>query len=446
MALPIFPYQAEGADYMAGRIRAGLFDEPGVGKTCQAIRACDKRAARRIVVICPAAVREHWRGEFAKFGMIQRRVVKGVSVHDLNAWAKGIFDVLVVSFELATKWAPRFHEACDVIDAVIIDEGHYLKEGDTKRAKAILGPEADGFDGILQWACAAWWLTGTPIPNDPLDIFTFLKFTGCMPLNKGAFCKRYFHSRPRTYSSVQTPKTDMLPELQALIANNSLRRSLAETGVQLPPIFLTTTLVDGDTQHVRDLLLQHPGLDRAIMDALKGEGGGLSKLDADHIATLRRLIGEAKAVPYGAMLLGELHGGLDKVVVFGIHRVALTTLRAYLGEHGIQAVLINGDTPEKHREIYIKQFQEDPQCRVFIGNIRAAGVGLTLTAAAALDVLEADWTPAGNAQALKRIHRIGQVRNVRARFVTLARSFDEVVNEILAEKTATIAAIEQTNA
>ena len=445
MANQLFPYQEEGAAYLASHARAGLFDEPGVGKTAQSVRACDKVAARRIVVICPAAVREHWRGEFAKFGLMQRRVVKGVSIHDFNAWEKGVFDVLVASFEMATKWAPRFHDACNAIDAVIIDEGHLLKEGETKRAKAILGPEADGFEGITQWACAAWWLTGTPIPNDPLDIFTFLRFSGCMPLAKGPFCRRYFHSRARTYSSVQTPRPEMLPELQALIANNSLRRSLAETGVQLPPIFLTTTLVDGDTQHVRDLLLQHPGLDRAIVDALKGEGG-LSKLDTDHIATLRRLIGEAKSVPYGAMLLGELRGGLDKVVVFGIHRVALTNLRAYLGEHGIHAVLVNGDTPEKDRQTYMQQFQEDPRCRVFIGNIRAAGVGLTLTAAAAIDMLESDWTPAGNMQALKRVHRLTQVRSVRARFVTLARSFDETVNDIVAEKTATIASIEQTSA
>lgn len=443
MALPLFPYQETGAEFIAGRYRTGLLDEPGVGKSCQAVRACDRRAARRIVVICPAAVREHWRGEFAKFGMVQRRVVKGITIHDLNAWERGIFDVLVISFELATKWASRFHASCDVIDALIIDEGHFLKESSTRRAQAILGLESDGRGGIVQWAAAAWWLTGTPIPNDPLDIFTFLKFTGAMPLDKAEFTKRYFHSRARTYSSVQTPKKEMLTELQALIANNSIRRSLAETGVQLPPIWMTTTLVDGDSQAVRDLLAQHPGLDRAIVARMHTGTGAWTKQDSDQVATLRRLIGEAKAIPYGAMLLSELASGLDKVVVFGLHRAALTTLRAYLGEHGIMAVLVNGDTPERDRQIHMRSFMEDPRCRVFIGNIKAAGVGLTLTASAAIDMLESDWTPAGNSQAIKRVHRISQNRVVRARFITLANSFDEVVNDIVAEKTATIASIEQ---
>jgi SWI/SNF-related matrix-associated actin-dependent regulator 1 of chromatin subfamily A len=79
---------------------------------------------------------------------------------------------------------------------------------------------------------------------------------------------------------------------------------------------------------------------------------------------------------------------------------------------------------------------------VFIGNIKAAGVGLTLTASCEIDVLESDWSPAGNAQAIKRVHRIGQTEKVRARFITLANSIDETVNRIVAHKTASIASIE----
>lgn len=438
MPLPLFPFQEQGAAFLAARARAGLFDEPGVGKTAQAVRAADLAQAVRGVVVAPAAVREAWRGEFVKFQRIPRKTIKGVSIHDFVAWANGRFDVLVTSYEMFVKWARYLDERAEVLDFLVLDEAHYLKDDETARARGILGKHPSF--GAVRWAERAWWLTGTPIPNDPADIYTFLRFAGATRDKRPSFTSRFFSSRQRTYSSTQTPRRETLPELQGLIAANSMRRRLVDTGVELPPIFLRQTLVDGDARPVRELLLAYPGLDAAIRDALE-RGGGLSFLNADHVATLRRLIGEAKAIPYASYLLEELRGGLDKMVVFGLHRSALMNVRDYLWQHGIRAVLINGETPERDRQEYMQQFQADPACRVLIGNIRAAGVGLTLTASARIDMLESDWTPAANAQALKRVHRFTQTRRVGARFITLAESFDTVVNDILAEKTAKIAAV-----
>lgn len=441
MTLPIFPYQQIGAEFLAGRARAGLFDEPGVGKTAQTIRALDLRGFDRGIVVCPAVARENWRGEFAKFGTRYRRICKGVTIHDFVAWSHGLFDVLVTSFDMMVRWAKYLHERCEPLQFMVIDEAHYLKEAETLRAKQILGTEAAGhLNGATMWAECAWWLTGTPVPNDPADIYTFLRFQQVMPLGKQAFVKRYFTSRPRTFSSSQRPKPEMLGELQSLIGNNSLRRTLAQTGVELPPIFVGTHLVDGDAEPVRQLLLAHPGLDGQIRAAL--EAGSLAGINADHVATLRRLIGEAKAVPYAATLLGEIESGLDKMVSFGVHRAALTTVRDYLTKHGVGCALINGDTSEKDRQIAMHEFQHNPGCKVLLANIRAAGTALTLTASARLDMLESDWTPANNYQAIKRVHRISQTRSVRVRLITLAQSFDEVVNDILRDKSANIALME----
>jgi SNF2 family DNA or RNA helicase len=142
------------------------------------------------------------------------------------------------------------------------------------------------------------------------------------------------------------------------------------------------------------------------------------------------------------MLLGELEGGLDKMVVFGNHRNALLTVRDYLWRHGIKAGCVIGDTSEKERQAIITSFQGDPDFRVILCNIRAAGTGLTLTAAAHIDMLESDWAPASNYQAIKRVHRITQTRNVRARLITLANSFDTDVQRIVAEKTAAVGELE----
>lgn len=436
----LLAYQEDGAAWLAPRARAGLLDEPGVGKTAQAVRAADKVHGVRGIVICPAAVREHWRGEFRRFGLIHRRVCKGQTIHDYVAWSKGLFDVLVCSYELATKWAPYIEAACEPLDFGILDEAHYLKEPSTARAKAILGTDSDGVGGIIGWCRHAWWLTGTPIPNDPLDIFTFLRFAGVMPLDRRDFTRRYFKVKPKTYSTSQTIKPEMVSEIRALIGNNTIRRRKVDIGLQLPPIWMTSTLVDGDTSAVLDLLRQHPGLDKRIIEAVRT--GSLARMDEDCIPTLRRLIGEAKAVAYGHMIMEELNGGLDKVVVFGIHRAALLSLHQFFAARDMCSVVIQGGVSETDRQKAMHAFQNDPACRIFIGNIKAAGTGLTLTASAALDMLESDWTPAGNSQAIMRVHRITQTRAVRARFITLANSFDETVNEIVAQKTAAIAEVE----
>lgn len=412
----------------------------GVGKTAQVIRALDLRRVKRGIIVAPAAVRENWRNEFAKFSHMERRLCKGATIHDFVAWSKGRYDTLITSYELATKWAPRIHEMCEPLDFLVLDEAHYLKDGNAQRTKALYGPAGDGYDGIAMWCEQVWELSGTRNPNDPMDIYTFLCLVGATNLPRETFRKRYFHVNQKAFSSAQTPKPEMVDELRAMIAAHCIRRSKTEANIQLPPIFLTTTVVDGDDRAVRDLLAQHPGLESAILTAI--EMGGLSFLDSQHIATLRRLVGEAKAVPYGHMLVEELHSGLDKRVVMGIHRKALYDIRDIVARAGFGVVMITGDTPERDRVAAMEAFQTDPRCKVLIGNIKAAGTGLTMTAANTLDMFESDWSPGPNAQAIMRVHRLGQTRNVTARFIALARSIDAMVIRVVADKTAAIAAVD----
>lgn len=441
MTLELLPYQIEGAAFLSTRARAGLHDEMGVGKTAQCIRALDLRNARRGLIICPASLRQNWVNEFRKFSTQSRRVLKAQSYHDFIAWSRNRFDVLILSYEHATKWAEKLHGLYEVFDFVIADEAHYLKNQETSRTKAVVADWHNAVPGLLELGVVGWMVTGTPMANDPVDIYPFLRWTGALgEMSRPSFQRRYFHVREKAHGQAHKIREEMEGELVGLIETHRIRRTKSQIGVQLPPIFLTSTTVDGDTAKITDLLRQHPGLDQEIIRALKN--GGLSFLEAQHIATLRRLIGEAKAVPFAEMLLEQLHGGLDKAVVMGIHKVALQEVRDYLARHRIKAVLVNGETPEAMRTEAVRAFQEDPDCRVFIGNIRAAGVGLTLTAASDIFMLESDWTPAGNAQAIMRVHRLGQTRNVVARFIVLANSFDERVVEIVADKTAAIARLE----
>jgi len=437
MTLPLFGYQAQAADIMASRDRYGLHDEMGIGKTATTIGAINRIYAERGIVIAPAMLRENWINEFRKFSTYPLRLCKGQNIHDFIAWSRGRFDVLVTSYELATKWYADYAKSGDFPDFVALDEAHYVKNHSAARSRMLLGHEADGRNCWIENADHAWHITGTPMANDPMDSYTFLRFARAIDLAPREFERMFFDSTYSAYGTRTTVKPEMAKTLQSLLANNSIRRTHREVGMELPEIWMQEVLVDGDTREITDMVRQYPGLEQSIIKAI--EAGGLSFLDAQHIATLRRLVGKAKAIPYAQMLRFEMEAGAGKRVVFGLHVEPLYYIHNYMRKYGFDSVIVNGDTNEAERIEAVRRFMQDPNCKVFVGNIKVAGTGLTLTESCELDMFESDWSPAGNAQAIKRVHRYGQTKAVRARFITLAKSIDESVNRIVAAKTASIA-------
>lgn len=440
MPLPLFDYQVQGARIIAPPDRFGLHDEMGIGKTATSIGALDMNGAVRGIVVCPAMLRENWIVEFDKFATINRRIAKGKNIHDFVAWTRGRFDVLVTSYEQATKWAPKFIESGEIVDFMAFDEAHYLKNVNSNRSRALLGHEASGKDGMIAWAEHALHITGTPMANDPLDVFTFLRFVKAVDMDSSDFVKYFFHKRLGTYSARHTVRDDMRADLQKLIYNNSIRRTHKDVGMELPNIWMKEVLVEGKTIDLDKAMQAYPYLEQAIIEAI--ETGNVDALAADYIAIVRRLVGKAKAVAYADMLKLELDGGCGKRVVFCWHTEPLLYVRRYLEKYGYGVVAAYGGTPEHERQDAVRRFMHDPDCKVFIGNIRVAGTGLTLTESSEIDMLESDWSPAGNAQAIKRVHRYGQTQEVHARFITLAKSIDVAVNRTVADKTRSIAEIE----
>lgn len=443
ITLPPFPFQDVGSDFLAARTRAGLFDEMGVGKTAQAIFAMDKIGAQRAIIVAPAGVHKAgvWQGEFKKFGSRPRRVLKHRKIDDIQLFLKGRCDVLLMSYEGVVKHGRKLER--DVTDVIVCDESHALKTPSSQRTLAMFGQDCKGKHGLGRWGAYHWSLTGTPIPNDPVDIWSWLRFVGGTPLNLAPFTARYFSQRMSTYGAQSTVRAEAVRELQQAIAAFCLCRTAEQVGLQLPPIWMTSAVIDGDTSEIVALLRQHPGLEQTILDA--AEAGGLSKLAdmVDHIATLRRLIGEAKAPAYVELIDYELKNGHGKIVTMGLHTKALHFIVDEMRKRGHGVVLIDGTvTGDTRRVQAIKAFQEDPTIRLAVCNSKAAGVAITLTAAASIDMFEEDWTPAINAQAIKRVHRIGQEQTVRARFISLANSLDQHVSDTNARKTAQIARIQ----
>lgn len=426
------PYQLEGAAFLSASHCAGLFDEPGLGKTAQAIRAAEEVGARKILIICPAGVRQVWPFQIRLWGRGNPKVVKAASIFDVVAWGRGKVDILVVSYQQAVSWQKDL--ASDFFDALIMDEVHYCKNPETQRTKAILN--------IAKMSSYVWGLTGTPIKNDPSDLWVMLHLSKATALGYVAFQKRYFRQRIGTFSVTNKVRPEAAAELKRALKSMSIMRTFDDVGEQLPPIRLDMLAIDGEREEITSYLRGYPGLDARIVDSMVN-GSGLSFDDSTHIATLRSLIAEAKAPGYAQLITDELKSGtIDKLVVMGHHRKALELVAAHLNAHNIRTEVIVGGVSEARREATVRSFQDDPRgVRVIVGNIEAAGTGLTLTAACRLDMLESSWTPADNVQAVRRVRRMGQKRPTLVRFVMLNNSFDQKVAEIVTRKANTIVSI-----
>jgi len=410
--------------------------------TAQVIMALDKLGLTRGIIVGPAISRQTWAREIRQWTTVPRKVQIALSLHDLKLWITGKKDVLLCSYEFVTRHIKIFKKLDDIFDFCVIDESHYIKNPTANRTAALLGPNCDGQYGLTQWAQYVWFLTGTPMANDPTDAWTFLRRAGATDLTSAQFKSRWFDGSPTTHGARYSIKPGAEVYLKEMLDSVSIARPKSEWWKDAPPIFMLEMRMHGQDSSVRKLISEHPDLDEAIRQAARD--GTLEQLsqEIEYIARLRRLIGEAKAPPFAEELVTRLQGGLDKAVVMCWHTVAGQIVADTLKKHGIESVMIRGDVNPTVRKANIERFQSDPKCRVVIGNIRAAGTNITLTAASDIFMLEQSWSPADNMQALMRVHRIGQTRSVNATFVSLADTIDDVVVATLAEKTANITAID----
>ena len=450
-----FPYQLVGAEFLSKRDNALLADEMGLGKSCQAVVACDLIGANRILVICPANARINWQREFSRFSPFDR-LATVVDSGIAPIPAKG---VVIVSYDIFS--VPKQRKKLREIewDAAVLDECHYLKNRESGRTKAIYGADTAG--GIK--SKRTWLLSGTPAPNDISELWTHLRHAGVIQQAYWKFVEIYCTGFDTAYGFTITG-TKNAPVLKKLLAKFMLRRKKDDVMKDLPPItFQDVTIerspVDLDPYFyenvkseggVEEFLTKLKNADTALRQGIenirlhpKASLGDVCKLlesmETSQI-TLRRYIGMAKVPIFCEIIKQELdENPAMKIVIFAVHKDVIETIRATLAKYG--AVTLYGGTPAEKRQHNIDKFQNNPKCRVFIGNVKAAGTAITLTASCEVAFIEASWVPGDNAQASMRCHRIGQEKPVRVRFFACAGSVDEQVMYALRRKSHELAKI-----
>lgn len=439
MTQPLYAYQEVGADFLAARSAAYLADDPGVGKSAQAVAACDRVNAARILVVCPASLKVKWGREFNKFSNTRRPQV----IPTKRDWVphRGPL-VCMVNFEIVIDpglhWLLREGDW----DVLIIDEGHRLKSVEAKVTRAMLGRI-----GLYQGIAHVWPLSGTPAPNHVGELFPYLASIypkACRGMDYDTWLRHYCRVVEGSYGLRVMGHRPTISELRADLDDFVLRRRRSEVLPDMPELRITDLTVENDAA-LAAIEKALAGEDLESVDlrlqAMLGEDvsdAAMDELEETAMATLRRLCGEAKAQALVPMIRDELDGGVDKIVLMCWHRATMDILQQGLADYGVAR--IDGSTKDRQAEVDKFQSRVDTTtCRVFVGQIQAAGTGNDLTEACDLIIVEPSWVPGDNVQAMLRIHRIGQARGCLVRFARLAGSLDEAIMAVAQRKAQLIA-------
>lgn len=422
----LFPHQQEGLAFLlAPRPTRGaiLADEMGLGKTRQAILAAHlAHAEGEFLIVCPAALKLNWQREIGlALGPHEDvHVVSGGRFRRAR-WTVVNYDLLMRHREalMARRWA-----------CLILDEAHYIKNLKARRTAMILGGAAGPtrVSGLADRADQVFCLTGTPITNRPLDLFPLLRAVGHplgddMPVYGLRYCAGHQHEFGWDFGGASN-----LEELHARLEGTMIRRRREEV-LTLPPKLRTYMPVEVDLTRYRQAWRDYV----AALATKKRKGRRVPKrfLLAE-IAKLRHAAAIAK-IPAAIALVDAIRETGQKVVVFTHYHKVVNALLAHLGD---SAVRVTGADGPEARQAAVDAFQEDPTVSVFVGNLKAAGTGVTLTAASQVVFVDYAFVPADHLQAEDRPCRIGQRHAVTVTYLSAQETIDEEIEELLAQKLA----------
>lgn len=396
----LYPFQMTGVGHLMSGRRRYLADVMGLGKTVQACRAAAELDVRDALVVAPASALENWGREWQLHGPRQARVE-------------------FVSYDRLTRKPHQYRGAHRL---VVLDEAHYVKSRGAQRTLAALT--------VARAAERAFLLSGTPMPNHPGELWAPIRaLWPAIPRALGIesytewldrFC-RWQHTPYGIKVWGAKNGAVLRPYLQQIM----LRRTLATAGLQLPPLRIDVSLLPREPDDVS--LMEEAelaGLERAMEQAAA----------ADKLSSARRLLGAIKAPRVARIIAEELRTEqYKKVVVLAHHHDTLDLLREALAEFGV--VGFTGRDAPAARQVAIDAFTNSPKARVFLGQQTAAGVAVNLQVATEVVLVEPSWSPDDNAQAMKRIHRIGSTLPCRARIFAIVDTLDEAVMQVTARKT-----------
>lgn len=424
--MKLLPFQRVAVDEILRRKRMILADDMGLGKTVEVLTAIYNLKPDHVVIVCPTFLRTNWEKEARKWcpdykvAVIDGGNTKVVQKPKLMLIAG--YDIL--SRKNAVSEAFRAL-ACDFL---VLDEAHMVKNMHAKRTALLLGESENRLNGLASRAKYFVACTGTPIVKSFEDMMPLLLSTAPKTFKNARrfFIRKvlFYHSGKCRYKK-QVVSIGMLRQL--LLRSVLVRRTKEAVLKDLPDKTVTYIPYTGtkllalanEENSVLSRLAEELGcsLEEAVQkaSAFSMGGGGLRNL-----ATIRKEQALLKA-EQAADIIENMLESVAKVIVFAYHRDCIDLLHQRLG-----GVKMYGGMSKDAKDKAVEGFQHGEE-RVFIGQIDAAGTGLTLTASSYVVFVEVDWSPMKLSQAEDRAYRIGQKSNVNIYYLLAEGSIDSMI-------------------
>ena len=410
----LYQHQESGIKFLISRKGAILADDMGLGKSMQSIIAALESGAKNILVVCPSSVKINWKREIkmfcddvtiidgkiwdqAKFTIINYDILKNFHTLDNGKKKKSTEPVPILNRRLANA----------NFDLLIVDEAHNLKNNKSIRGEIMVDLSVNfGIEKV-------WLLTGTPIANRPMDFFNLLKIIKApIAQNWVYFTTRYCEGRKffRTLKNGTrrqiwlTDGASNLDELASKTKNLMLRR--LKTDVLDMPEKVITPMYH---QLTKKGWVKYDQLwDEYLEKRREEKKRGPIQRDLVELILLRQFIA-MEAIPETIEMVENAIESGRKCIIFTSFTNELNVLADHFGK---TCVIHNGPMTAIAKQNSVDSFQNNPAIKVFIGNVRSAGVGITLTEGTYIIFNSFDWVSGINEQAEDRAFRIGQTKDV----------------------------------
>lgn len=447
--LELMRHQAElVAAAAAGHRTFLLADEPGLGKTAQALLAAQAADAYPLLVVVPNVVKTNWAREVTLWTPHRTATVIHGDGHDVDGFA----DIVIVNYEVLDRHVGWLGDLG--FRGMVVDEAHFIKNKTSQRSQHVL--QLSERIGTRTARPLLMALTGTPLINDIEDFRAIWQFLGWIDDKK----PRHLLMSKLEQTGLSPVDPSFYPAARASVIDLGIvRRRKVDVASDIPARRVADLPVELDDEVGRSIRAAERELARRLVrrytTALETRTSGVTVSGIDHelvrrvatweredttttktdenVFSMMRRIGQAKA-GLAADYAAQLARNVGKVVFFAKHVDVMDVAEETFAKRGIGYSSIRGDQTPKAREKAIDSFVNDPEVQIVVCSLSAAGVGLNLQVASNMVLAELSWTDAEQTQAIDRIHRIGQAEPVTAWRIIAAQTIDTKIAELIDSK------------
>lgn len=417
---PPLDHQKIAIEKLAGSKRFILADDMGLGKTTSTIIAALETGAKKILIVCPASLKINWQREIANYSGRPVFIAEGKKFSTEDDFVIVNYDILKNFHDSDAKKKDESLLLQSGFDLIILDEAHMISNVQAQRTK-IINSFAKKVDRV-------WLLTGTPMTSRPMNYYNLLNLIESpVAQNWKAYAIRYcqgfqFTAGKRKVWNVTGASN--LEELRDRTSKQILRR-LKEDVLDLPDKIITPVYLRLKSKEYEDLMGEYFDW----YDKNPDESSSLT-VQFSKLMKVRKVIANEKTKQTIEFAENIIDQG-KKVIIFTNFTDTLQTIYQHFGK---QAVYLDGSCSNAIRQQAVDQFQNDDKVKVFVGNLKAAGVGLTLTSAEAVIMNDLSFVPAEHAQAEDRAYRYGQKSNVLVYYPLFENTIEGAIYDILNRK------------